>query len=230
MPRADLTEEQNARVRAGLCACGCGEKLPTVRDWNGERVPYGTLYMGNAHRQRAFRERARAGRVVRRPERARAELVKRAAELRRQAELEDYQVKIHREAAARLRREADQLEREAAGQTQIPGFPEVTAAPPAAPVTRKGRCAVCGRPCNGDRVQVRLRNVDPSYARTWIRLCDVHAQTAYDNPGASIESLRQARRKLVASSGEPSAELVALQEAADRAWAELLRAPPREAP
>src|SRR5690606_28671033 len=119
MPRADLTEAQSARVRAGLCACGCGETLPTVRTWQGDRVPYGTMYLGNAHRQRAFREREREGRVVRAPDRVRADQRRRAAELRRQAEEEDRLMRLHREQAASLRRQAEELERLAEGQTTI---------------------------------------------------------------------------------------------------------------
>jgi hypothetical protein len=48
--QAELAAEERERVEAGLCACGCGERLPVKR--HGRR-----RYVAERHRQRRHQER-----------------------------------------------------------------------------------------------------------------------------------------------------------------------------
>jgi hypothetical protein len=126
VPAPTPSAEEAARVKAGRCACGCDGRLPTVRTWTGgaeRQIPApGVLYLDAAHRQRAYRQRARAGRVVPQATRTRTAQRQQAAELRRQGdELRERARQLDAESKALYRR-AGELDALAAGQTTIPGL------------------------------------------------------------------------------------------------------------
>jgi len=129
-PVEKLAPEERAALDAGLCACLCGEVLPkTRRDWRGqlERDPR-TIYVDGAHKQRAYRNRARTGRVQT-PEQRRAELLNlEAADLERRALDAEQTARSYAAEAARCRRIAAEKRLEASGQLKIPCVTERAAA------------------------------------------------------------------------------------------------------
>lgn len=72
MPAPALTPEQLGRVKAGGCACGCGESIEP----QGYYGYTAQRYASPACRQRAHRERQRAGLAIPAQERARARAVR----------------------------------------------------------------------------------------------------------------------------------------------------------
>lgn len=132
MARTNLTPEQAARVADGLCACGCGEPLPTylcpvTRTWR--RVPR-AVYVSPAHRQRGYRQRVNVGaiqgteaRLTQLAKDRAARLYLEAAEHLRRAEKLEGELRAARKAGLDLWRQAQRVEADA-GLTPAP-TPEV---------------------------------------------------------------------------------------------------------
>lgn len=103
----DLSVEEQARIDAGLCACGCGSKLPPVgRDAYGREDDRGRRVASSACRKRLHRQRIKAGRRVTLPERRRrrqvAQLEARIREARREAAAARRNVAYWEDVATRL--------------------------------------------------------------------------------------------------------------------------------
>lgn len=126
MPKSNLNADEQARIKAGECACGCGEPIPRSAPYLGSsrHVDAEGLYASQACRQRAYRNRAKRGEVRTREQRRADALRLEAASARRAAEHAESTVRYYTAEAARLRKRAAELDADADGQIKIPGLTE----------------------------------------------------------------------------------------------------------
>lgn len=110
------SSEQDARVAAGKCACGCGNDLPRIRTWRGETVTPGARWHAPACRQRGYRHRLNEGAVRSKNTRQRElnarkalRLLDEAAQHDQSAKWMEDNAKCERAAAAAKRATAAQL-------------------------------------------------------------------------------------------------------------------------
>lgn len=105
MPNADLSSRELELVAQDRCACGCGRSIPPAPSWGSRSV----FYHSPACKQKAYRARKKAGRVipadVRRQEIARQD----AAEALALADQYDGQARYWKAQAAEARAKAARI-------------------------------------------------------------------------------------------------------------------------
>ncbi len=128
MPEAStLTDDEQARVNGGFCACGCGDELPREQHWDwrthsntdGEFARSGVRWALPRCRQRAYRRRLKEGRVVTAEARRKKAELAQVAELERAADWEDRKAAMANAEAKRLRKQAETFRARWSGQMSI---------------------------------------------------------------------------------------------------------------
>lgn len=114
MPKASLIPAQQARVDAGLCACGCQQELPKDY-WGRPRVSYFARKCG----KKAHREREKAGAVVPRKVRRLAAKRKELAGLERALAGAEYSLRAAQSSVSSLTRQVNALKSEINGQLSL---------------------------------------------------------------------------------------------------------------